>query len=111
MLDAISGLYVVAQTPFTADGAVDLESIDTLSEFYYRHGAQGLSQSARSGTRMVSMIMANSAPTNGRAPTIRSSIDPRRRTPCTTNRLMPTGGVISAVSISKTTMIPNHTGS
>lgn len=49
MLDAISGLYVVAQTPFTADGAVDLDSIDTLSEFYYRHGAQGLTVLGVSG--------------------------------------------------------------
>ena len=36
------GLHVVAQTPFREDGALDLDSIDTLSAFYYKHGAQGL---------------------------------------------------------------------
>ncbi|SES15724.1 4-hydroxy-tetrahydrodipicolinate synthase [Tranquillimonas rosea] len=42
MLKTCAGLHVVAQTPFRADGAVDFDSIDTLSAFYYRHGAQGL---------------------------------------------------------------------
>ena len=42
MLDDCRGLHVVAQTPFRQDGALDLDSIDTLSAFYYRHGAQGL---------------------------------------------------------------------
>ncbi|CAM3221112.1 dihydrodipicolinate synthase family protein [Paracoccus nototheniae] len=37
-----TGLHVVAQTPFHADGALDLDSIDTLSAFYYGHGARGL---------------------------------------------------------------------
>ncbi len=41
-LDDCRGLHVVAQTPFTPDGAVDHASIDTLSAFYYRHGAKGL---------------------------------------------------------------------
>ena len=36
------GVYIVAQTPFDAAGAVDLESIDTLVDFYLRHGADGL---------------------------------------------------------------------
>lgn len=36
------GLHVVAQTPFQADGSIDRASIETLSEFYYGHGAQGL---------------------------------------------------------------------
>ncbi|XAH23390.1 dihydrodipicolinate synthase family protein [Xylophilus sp. GW821-FHT01B05] len=35
------GLYIVAQTPFTEQGAVDLDSIDTLADFYLRHGANG----------------------------------------------------------------------
>ncbi|WP_422074449.1 dihydrodipicolinate synthase family protein [Tranquillimonas rosea] len=42
MLKTCAGLHVVAQTPFRADGAVDFDSIDTLSAFYYRHGAHGL---------------------------------------------------------------------
>lgn len=49
MLDKISGLFVVAQTPFADDGAVDLNSIDSLSAFYYRHGAQGLTVLGVSG--------------------------------------------------------------
>lgn len=36
------GLYIVAQTPFKDDGSVDLDSIDTLADFYRRHGASGL---------------------------------------------------------------------
>ncbi|MCT4373448.1 dihydrodipicolinate synthase family protein [Yangia mangrovi] len=43
------GLHVVAQTPFLDDGAVDYASIDTLSAFYYRHGAQGLTVLGVSG--------------------------------------------------------------
>ncbi|HEX7892092.1 MAG TPA: dihydrodipicolinate synthase family protein [Ramlibacter sp.] len=42
MLEQARGLYVVAQTPFDADARVDLDSIDTLVDFYFRHGAQGL---------------------------------------------------------------------
>lgn len=44
-----TGLHVVAQTPFRADGAVDFDSIDTLSAFYYRHGAKGLTVLGVSG--------------------------------------------------------------
>ncbi|WP_174804471.1 dihydrodipicolinate synthase family protein [Martelella limonii] len=43
------GLHVVAQTPFLDDGTLDLESIDTLSAFYYRHGAEGLTVLGVSG--------------------------------------------------------------
>lgn len=42
MLDDCKGLHVVAQTPFSPDGAVDHDSIESLSAFYYRHGARGL---------------------------------------------------------------------
>lgn len=49
MLSDTKGLYVVAQTPFASDGAVDLESIDSLSAFYYRHGAEGLTVLGVSG--------------------------------------------------------------
>jgi 4-hydroxy-tetrahydrodipicolinate synthase len=37
-----NGLFVVAQTPFTDDGSLDLESVDTLCDFYLKHGAAGL---------------------------------------------------------------------
>ncbi|MGV0908781.1 dihydrodipicolinate synthase family protein [Martelella sp. FOR1707] len=43
------GLHVVAQTPFLNDGTLDLGSIDTLSAFYYRHGAEGLTVLGVSG--------------------------------------------------------------
>lgn len=49
MLDDTQGLHVVAQTPFRPDGAVDSDSIGTLSAFYYRHGAQGLTVLGISG--------------------------------------------------------------
>lgn len=48
-LSETTGLHVVAQTPFLDDGAVDYASIDTLSAFYYRHGAQGLTVLGVSG--------------------------------------------------------------
>lgn len=43
------GLHVVAQTPFLDDGTLDLGSIDTLSAFYYHHGAEGLTVLGVSG--------------------------------------------------------------
>ncbi|MCP1199546.1 dihydrodipicolinate synthase family protein [Notoacmeibacter sp. MSK16QG-6] len=49
MLRETKGLYVVAQTPFREDGAVDFDSIDSLSDFYYRHGANGLTVLGVSG--------------------------------------------------------------
>jgi 4-hydroxy-tetrahydrodipicolinate synthase len=49
MLNHCRGLHVVAQTPFTPDGAVDFESIDSLSAFYYGHGARGLTVLGVSG--------------------------------------------------------------
>ncbi|CAM4029700.1 dihydrodipicolinate synthase family protein [Bordetella muralis] len=42
MSQTFSGLFVVAQTPFTDDGSLDLESVDTLCDFYIKHGAAGL---------------------------------------------------------------------
>ncbi|MCD2513643.1 dihydrodipicolinate synthase family protein [Comamonas endophytica] len=42
MKTMFKGLYVVAQTPFADDGGLDLPSIDTLTDFYLRHGAAGL---------------------------------------------------------------------
>lgn len=49
MSETTEGLHVVAQTPFHPDGAVDHESIATLSEFYFRHGARGLTVLGVSG--------------------------------------------------------------
>jgi 4-hydroxy-tetrahydrodipicolinate synthase len=41
MLNNLSGSIIIAQTPFDDRGAVDLASIDTLTDFYLRHGANG----------------------------------------------------------------------
>lgn len=41
MLSTLSGSIIIAQTPFDDRGAVDLASIDTLTDFYLRHGANG----------------------------------------------------------------------
>jgi 4-hydroxy-tetrahydrodipicolinate synthase len=41
MLTDTQGVYIVTQTPFAADGAIDLGSIDTLVDFYSGHGADG----------------------------------------------------------------------
>jgi 4-hydroxy-tetrahydrodipicolinate synthase len=49
MLDHIKGVYIIAQTPFGEDGALDLDSIDTLTDFYFRHQADGLTVLGVSG--------------------------------------------------------------
>ena len=36
------GVYVIAATPFTPDGALDLDSLDSLTDFYLDSGATGL---------------------------------------------------------------------
>lgn len=42
-LDAsASGVYAIAATPFHADGRLDLESLDRLTDFYVEKGATGL---------------------------------------------------------------------
>ena len=35
------GVYIIAATPFTDEGAVDLQSIDTLTDFYLGCGVHG----------------------------------------------------------------------
>ena len=43
MLDInASGVYVIAVTPFTDDGAVDSASVDRLIDFYVSHGVTGV---------------------------------------------------------------------
>jgi len=43
MLDIhASGVYVIAATPFTDDGAVDSASVDRLIDFYLSHGVAGV---------------------------------------------------------------------
>jgi 4-hydroxy-tetrahydrodipicolinate synthase len=41
MLSDISGSIIIAQTPFDDRGAVDFASIDSLTDFYLGHGANG----------------------------------------------------------------------
>lgn len=45
----ISGFYVVAQTTFTDSGALDLGSLDSLCDFYIRHGVKGFTVLGVSG--------------------------------------------------------------
>jgi 4-hydroxy-tetrahydrodipicolinate synthase len=40
--ESANGIYVIAVTPFTDDGALDLDSIDRMVEFYAEAGATGL---------------------------------------------------------------------
>jgi 4-hydroxy-tetrahydrodipicolinate synthase len=35
------GVFIIAATPFTEEGALDLQSVDTLSDFYLRCGVHG----------------------------------------------------------------------
>ena len=35
------GVYIIAATPFTDEGALDLQSVDTLTDFYLRCGVHG----------------------------------------------------------------------
>jgi len=39
--EAAKGVYIIAATPFTDDGALDLQSVDTLTDFYLRCGVHG----------------------------------------------------------------------
>ena len=41
MLETLSGSVIIAQTPFDDTGAIDPGSIDSLTGFYLRHGADG----------------------------------------------------------------------
>jgi 4-hydroxy-tetrahydrodipicolinate synthase len=41
MLNNLKGSIIIAQTPFDDRGAIDLASIDTLTDFYLKHGADG----------------------------------------------------------------------
>jgi 4-hydroxy-tetrahydrodipicolinate synthase len=41
-LTQAKGVYAIAPTPFSADGSLDLNSIDTMVDFYERSGVDGL---------------------------------------------------------------------
>src|SRR4051794_33419628 len=39
--ETAKGVYIIAATPFTDDGALDLQSVDTLTDFYLQGGVPG----------------------------------------------------------------------
>ena len=39
--ETAKGVYIIAATPFTDDGALDLQSVDTLTDFYLGCGVHG----------------------------------------------------------------------
>jgi 4-hydroxy-tetrahydrodipicolinate synthase len=41
LTEAAKGVYIIAATPFTDEGALDLASVDTLTDFYLRCGVHG----------------------------------------------------------------------
>ena len=41
LTESAKGVYIIAATPFTDDGALDLQSVDTLTDFYIRCGVHG----------------------------------------------------------------------
>ena len=41
LTESAKGVYIIAATPFTDDGALDLQSVDTLTDFYLRCGVHG----------------------------------------------------------------------
>jgi len=44
--ESASGVFVIGVTPFTDDGALDLDSTDRVVDFYLERGATGLTCSA-----------------------------------------------------------------
>jgi len=40
--ETAKGVYIIAATPFTDDGALDLQSVDTLTDFYLQCGVTDL---------------------------------------------------------------------
>jgi 4-hydroxy-tetrahydrodipicolinate synthase len=41
LTEQAKGVYVIAATPFTDEGALDPQSVDTLTDFYLSCGAHG----------------------------------------------------------------------
>lgn len=84
-----AGVFVIAATPFTDDGALDLESADRMVDFYLERGASGLTilgimgeapkLSAEESRAFASRVMAR---VDGRVPVIvgvsAAGLDPMR---------------------------------
>ena len=56
MLSNLQGSIIIAQTPFDDRGAIDLASIDTLTNFYLKHGADGFVAGDGVGERGVAEV-------------------------------------------------------
>ena len=41
LTEAAKGVFIIAATPFTDEGALDLQSVDTLTDFYLGCGVHG----------------------------------------------------------------------
>jgi 4-hydroxy-tetrahydrodipicolinate synthase len=41
LTEGAKGVYIIAATPFTEDGTLDMQSVDTLTDFYLRCGVHG----------------------------------------------------------------------
>jgi 4-hydroxy-tetrahydrodipicolinate synthase len=50
------GVYIIAATPFTEEGALDLQSIDTLTDFYLGCGVHGFTLLGMMGRRTSSRL-------------------------------------------------------
>ena len=52
MLDVTAkGVFVISATPFTDDGAIDMESLDRATDFYFEKGAYGITILGMMGAR------------------------------------------------------------
>jgi len=40
--ETANGVFIISATPFTEDGALDLDSLDRLTDFYLEHGVTGI---------------------------------------------------------------------
>ena len=73
MLDETAkGVFTIAATPFTENGALDVESLDRMTDFYIERGATGLTilgimgeagkLSAEESATVIARICARSSP-------------------------------------------------
>ena len=72
MLDhRASGVYIIAATPFTDAGVIDVASVDRMVDFYVASGVDGITV----------LGMMGEAPTPRRSPGVRSAARPDGSTP------------------------------